>query len=134
LFQQLSQNPTKASKIVGAKIMSDEVILRIEDRENIRILTLNRPNKLNAMNEVLVHALVSAIDDAHADDSISAIIMAGSERAFSAGADITEAASRENDGGGSSPRREIAGNIPTWRPHGQTDDRCRAGICSRRRV
>ena len=77
--------------------MSDEVILRIEDRENIRILTLNRPNKLNAMNEVLVHALVSAIDDAHADDSISAIIMAGSERAFSAGADITEAASREKD-------------------------------------
>jgi len=77
--------------------MSDDAVLLTEDREKIRILRLNRPDNLNAMNEALVHALVGAVDDAHADDSIVAIIMAGGERAFSAGADIKEAASRKED-------------------------------------
>lgn len=78
--------------------MTDENVLLSEDHDNIRLLTLNRPDKLNAMNEALVQGLVAAIDAAHSDEKISAIILTGGERAFSAGADIKEAASRKTDG------------------------------------
>ena len=77
--------------------MSDEALILTEDREAIRVLTLNRSDKLNAMNEALVQMLVAAIDDAHVNDSITAIVMGGGERAFSAGADIKEAVSRKED-------------------------------------
>ncbi len=76
--------------------MSEEPVLLSEDRDETRILTLNRPSKLNAMNDALVHGLVDAVDEAHADDQIATIVLTGSERAFSAGADIKEAATRQD--------------------------------------
>jgi len=85
--------------------MTDEKVLLSEDRENIRLLILNRPDKLNAMNEALIHDLVAAIDTAHADDGIAAIVMTGGARAFSAGADIKEAATRKGDSPEAARRR-----------------------------
>lgn len=76
--------------------MSEETELLSEDRDETRILTLNRPDKLNAMNDALVRGLVAAVDAAHADDNIATIVIAGGERAFSAGADIKEAATRRD--------------------------------------
>ena len=76
--------------------MTDEVILR-EDKGAIRRLTLNRPAKLNAMNDALVDGLVAAVDAAHRDDSVQVVILAGNARAFSAGADLTEAQARRGD-------------------------------------
>lgn len=51
-------------------------------------VTLNRPDKLNAINAAMVADLDAALDQAEADDQIKAIILAGAGRAFSAGFDL----------------------------------------------
>src|ERR1700759_1900767 len=63
------------------------VLLR-EDRGAVSILTLNRPEKLNALNNELISALVKALDGIELDHAIRAIIVTGAGRAFSSGADI----------------------------------------------
>ena len=77
--------------------MSEETVLLSRDEASTRVLTLNRPDKLNAMNHALVQGLVQAVDDAHADETITSIIINAEGRAFSAGADIKEAATRHGD-------------------------------------
>lgn len=73
----------------------------IDTEGSIRLLTLNRPEKLNAINDALSHALKSAIKEAASDDNVSVILLTGAGRAFSAGADLKEAASN-----GRRPQRE----------------------------
>lgn len=66
----------------------DEVLL-IENRGAARLLTLNRPTKLNALNAELVQALSDALRAAQAEDGVSVVILAGSGRAFCAGMDTS---------------------------------------------
>jgi len=66
----------------------DDVLLT-ETRGAVRLLTLNRPAKLNALNADLVHALTDALRAAQDDDAVSVIILAGAGRAFCAGADTS---------------------------------------------
>ncbi len=66
----------------------DEVLL-IENRGAARLLTLNRPTKLNALNADLVRALSDALRAAQADDGVSVVVLAGSGRAFCAGMDTS---------------------------------------------
>jgi enoyl-CoA hydratase/carnithine racemase len=77
--------------------MSDTVL--VEDQGAIRVLTLNRPTKLNAMNVELVDTLIGAVRAADDDDRVAVVILTAAGRAFSAGADIsrgtTEPTSRE---------------------------------------
>jgi enoyl-CoA hydratase len=61
-----------------------------EKSENIAIITLNRPNALNALNGQLMNEISSAIADIEADENIGATIITGSDKAFAAGADIKE--------------------------------------------
>ena len=77
--------------------MTDDPVLLSEDRDSIRLLTLNRPKALNALNSALVNAIVDAVDAAHRDDGVSVIVLAGNERSFSAGADLKEAQTRRDD-------------------------------------
>lgn len=57
----------------------------------IAVLTINRPEKLNALDYALVDALDTALHDLEADSSVRAVILTGAgDRAFSAGADIAE--------------------------------------------
>ena len=63
------------------------VLLR-EDRGAVSILTLNRPEKLNALSNELIAAIVNALDGIELDHAIRAIVITGMGRAFSAGADI----------------------------------------------
>ena len=100
--------------------MTDAPVLLSEDRDSIRLLTLNRPDKLNAMNAALIAALVEGIDAAHADDAVTAIVIAGGERAFSAGADISEAATHRGEGPEAARRRQMAGR-PIWDLGARTD-------------
>ncbi|RTM06468.1 MAG: crotonase/enoyl-CoA hydratase family protein [Hyphomicrobiales bacterium] len=62
-----------------------------ETRDRVAILTLNRPDKLNALNYALIDRLLSLLDRIETDDGVGAVILTGAgERAFSAGADIHE--------------------------------------------
>ncbi len=64
--------------------------LLVETRGAVRLLTLNRPEKLNAMDTAMIESLVAALQRADADDAIGAIVIAGAGRGFSAGADTSE--------------------------------------------
>jgi enoyl-CoA hydratase len=59
-----------------------------ERREAVALLTLNRPDKLNAINVPVIEALDAALDAAEADEAVRAIVVAGAGRAFSAGFDL----------------------------------------------
>src|SRR6188508_1606719 len=67
----------------------EHILVDVED--GVAIVTLNRPEQLNAMNRKLGVELHDAIKKAEADDSIGCIVLTGAgERAFSAGGDIKE--------------------------------------------
>jgi enoyl-CoA hydratase len=62
-----------------------------EASDGIAVLTLNRPDKLNAINYEMADTLLALLDVLEADKEVAAIIITGAgDRAFSAGADITE--------------------------------------------
>jgi enoyl-CoA hydratase len=66
----------------------------VERRGAVGIVTLNRPGALNALNAALIAELASALDDFEADAAIGAIVLAGNEKAFAAGADVKEMISK----------------------------------------
>src|SRR5215218_6076979 len=69
--------------------MSDPILFEIND--SIALITLNRPDKLNALNYALIDHLMAVLDAIEIDDAVRAVILTGAgERAFSAGADIRE--------------------------------------------
>ncbi|MBT3532844.1 MAG: enoyl-CoA hydratase, partial [Rhodospirillaceae bacterium] len=57
----------------------------VETRENVGLITLNRPDALNALSQALISELGAALDIFEADDEIGAIVLTGSEKAFAAG-------------------------------------------------
>ncbi len=65
--------------------------LAIGQKDKVRTITLNRPDKLNALNRATISELHIAFDEAAADDSVNVIILTGAgPKAFVAGADIAE--------------------------------------------
>jgi len=71
--------------------MTFETIL-LEIRGKVGLITLNRPQALNALNSQLVAELNQALDSLEADTNIGCIVLTGSAKAFAAGADIKEMA------------------------------------------
>jgi enoyl-CoA hydratase/carnithine racemase len=64
--------------------------LLIENRGGVRVLTMNRPDKRNALNLALSEALLAGLRAAEADDSVRSIVLTGAGPAFCAGADLAE--------------------------------------------
>jgi len=64
--------------------------LLVERRGAVGIVTLNRPQALNALSAALISELASALDDFESDATIGAIVLTGGEKAFAAGADVKE--------------------------------------------
>ncbi len=62
----------------------------IEREEPIAVVRLNRPEQLNALSSELMRELVGALENLDTDDAVRCIVVAGDERAFAAGADISE--------------------------------------------
>jgi enoyl-CoA hydratase len=73
--------------------MAYETVI-VEVADGIALITLNRPEALNALNARLWSDLLAALEEADRNDRVRAIVLTGSERAFAAGADITEMADR----------------------------------------
>ena len=69
--------------------MSDPIL--VETSDGIALVTLNRPDKLNALNYALIDRLMAVLDGIETDAAVRAVILTGAgDRAFSAGADIRE--------------------------------------------
>lgn len=69
--------------------MTYENIL-VETRDSVGLIRLNRPQALNALSKDLIADLNHALDGFEADDTIGAVVLTGSDKAFAAGADIRE--------------------------------------------
>jgi len=65
-------------------------VLLVENRGAVRILTMNRPEKRNALNAELTQGLLDALRAADADQSVGAIVLTGAGQGFCAGADLSE--------------------------------------------
>jgi len=72
--------------------MTEYATILTEQQGRVGIITLNRADRLNALNEQTMHDVVAAAEAFDADDGVGAIILTGAGRAFAAGADITEMA------------------------------------------
>ena len=78
----------------------------LEHRGPVGLITMNRPEALNALNDQVLRELDAVLDQVEADDSILVAVITGAGRSFVAGADIgqmstltaAEAMLRENDG------------------------------------
>jgi enoyl-CoA hydratase len=66
----------------------------VERRGRVGLVTLNRPEALNALNKATLDELVAAVSDMDADPGVGAVVLTGSGKAFAAGADIKEMASK----------------------------------------
>ncbi|MDE1968535.1 MAG: enoyl-CoA hydratase [Alphaproteobacteria bacterium] len=62
----------------------------VETRGAVGLITLNRPQALNALCDALIRELGQALDAFEADEAIGAVVLTGSDKAFAAGADIKE--------------------------------------------
>ncbi len=96
--------------MAGSRPMSNsyETIL-LERFGPVAVITLNRPDKLNAISTVMMAEVDDALDQLEADDDVRAIVLNGAGRAFSAGFDLKE---------GSTQKRETAAD---WRAILQRD-------------
>ena len=67
----------------------DFTTIKLEQHENLAVLLLNRPEKLNAFTFLMMEELIRAFDLIEEDDSFNALIISGRGRAFCAGADLS---------------------------------------------
>jgi enoyl-CoA hydratase len=72
--------------------MTNLQFLRLERDDHVATLFLNRPKQLNALNMGLMDELVATLEELDRDDGVRAMVLTGNEKAFAAGADITEMA------------------------------------------
>jgi enoyl-CoA hydratase len=68
----------------------EPVLVDRTSNSGVTVITLNRPESLNAMNEALLAALERALDQAATDSAVSAVVITGAGRAFCAGNDLRE--------------------------------------------
>ena len=61
-----------------------------EDRDRVRTITLNRPEKLNALTDQLANEMIAAIEEADRDDAVNVIVVTGAGRGFCAGLDLLQ--------------------------------------------
>jgi enoyl-CoA hydratase len=100
--------------------MSDAVLVE-SVKPGIVVVTLNRPERLNAMNYDLVRGLYDALDELENDPTCRVIVLTGAGRGFCAGLDLTEGASPPSTVGlgraqaGMTVQKLIAGLVPRMR-------------------
>ncbi len=69
--------------------------IKVETRDKVGVITLNRPESLNALNSAIIEELNRSLVAYDADKKIGCIVLTGSDKAFAAGADIKEMAENQ---------------------------------------
>lgn len=90
-----------------------ELVL-ISDDGGVRTLTLNRPEKLNALSSALVDALSDALADSADDERVRVIVISGAGRSFCAGYDLGEEGTGDDDAVADGLRRSLAKLIEVY--------------------
>ena len=85
--------------------------IRTDIHDGYRVITINRPDKMNAMNKATCLALIAAIDAAEADEGCRALMLTGTGRSFCAGADLSGRVNGERPSGDAGNSIEA-----TWNP------------------
>ena len=67
-------------------------LVAVERDEQVAVVTMNRPERLNALSDELMDGVVEALEELDRDEGVRCIVLAGGEKAFAAGADIGEMA------------------------------------------
>src|SRR5688500_8558136 len=83
------RKPACHQRHFGRATVETDLILT-ERREGYRVITLNRPDRLNSFNEAMHAALMSALLEAEVDDSCRAVVLTGAGRGFCAGQDLSD--------------------------------------------
>ena len=78
---------------------NDHLLTELRDR--VLYLTLNRPDKLNAMSQPMMSGLLEALEHAASDQKIGAVVVTGAGRGFCAGGDVSAMRNRNEGGAGS---------------------------------
>ena len=89
--------------------MSDDLVL-LEEKDGVGTLTLNRPEKLNAMSPLVLAAFDERLAEAGRDDSIKVLVIRGAGRSFSSGYDLT----RPADDSLEADRLRLQANLERW--------------------
>src|SRR5690348_13452327 len=72
--------------------------IRYERRDSVGLITLNRPDRLNAWTPRMASEQADAVRSANEDDEVGAIVMTGAGRGFCAGADMRDTFGKRLDG------------------------------------
>ncbi len=89
--------------------MSENPLL-VEHRERVAVLTLNRPDRLNALNHELQEAIIQTCQKLRDDDSVWAVVLTGAGRGFCSGADLRSAPRSDSE----QPSREERLDVYGW--------------------
>jgi 2-(1,2-epoxy-1,2-dihydrophenyl)acetyl-CoA isomerase len=93
--------------------VAEENPLRIERQERVAILTLNRPDRLNALNHALREGLMQVCQALRIDDDVWAVVLTGAGRGFCSGVDLRSADRRDNE----LPSRQERLDVYGWVGH-----------------
>jgi 2-(1,2-epoxy-1,2-dihydrophenyl)acetyl-CoA isomerase len=88
--------------------MTDQPSILVDRRDGFRVVTLNRPQRLNAFTEEMHFALRAALEEAESDDACGALLITGAGGAFCAGQDLSDRMP------GSGPPRDLGASLDTF--------------------
>ena len=71
---------------------TDDVLARVED--GVAVLTLNRPDRRNALSRAMLDGLERVLADVEADDAVGCVVLTGAGGAFCAGGDVKDMAAK----------------------------------------
>jgi enoyl-CoA hydratase/carnithine racemase len=91
-----------------------EPLVFSEVRDHVALLTINRPNAMNAINSGVSTAMGNALEEAQRNSDVRAIVITGNGRAFCAGADLKELAQGKSVNSIDHPEWDFAGLVRHW--------------------
>jgi 2-(1,2-epoxy-1,2-dihydrophenyl)acetyl-CoA isomerase len=81
---------------------TEHLLARVEDR--VAILTMNRPERRNALSAEMLRGLEAALDEAERASDVACVVLTGAGAGFCAGGDVKGMAARETGGSNTDPR------------------------------